>query len=94
MIFNNKRKAADTSEQAVYTCPMHPEVQSAEPGSCPKCGMFLVAKDEADKHDHASEHKHEAGEEASGGCCGGHGHKHAGKTTGGGCCGGQGHAHP
>ncbi|WP_442499164.1 copper-transporting P-type ATPase [Methylobacter sp. sgz302048] len=24
-----------------YTCPMHPEVQSAHPGSCPKCGMAL-----------------------------------------------------
>ncbi len=26
---------------AVYTCPMHPEVTSAEPGKCPKCGMAL-----------------------------------------------------
>ena len=24
-----------------YTCPMHPEVQSEKPGSCPKCGMAL-----------------------------------------------------
>ncbi len=24
-----------------YTCPMHPEVRAAEPGSCPKCGMAL-----------------------------------------------------
>ena len=24
-----------------YTCPMHPEVQSKGPGSCPKCGMDL-----------------------------------------------------
>ena len=24
-----------------YTCPMHPEVRSAGPGSCPKCGMAL-----------------------------------------------------
>ncbi|WAK03614.1 copper-transporting P-type ATPase [Methylobacter sp. YRD-M1] len=30
----------------IYTCPMHPEVQSAQPGNCPKCGMALepVAK--------------------------------------------------
>jgi|WetSurMetagenome_2_1015567.scaffolds.fasta_scaffold1180485_2 hypothetical protein len=28
-----------------YTCPMHPEVQSDKPGSCPKCGMELVRKD-------------------------------------------------
>lgn len=26
----------------IYTCPMHPEVRSASPGSCPKCGMDLV----------------------------------------------------
>jgi Cu(I)/Ag(I) efflux system membrane fusion protein len=25
-----------------YTCPMHPEVRSATPGTCPKCGMALV----------------------------------------------------
>ena len=25
----------------VYTCPMHPEVLSDTPGSCPKCGMTL-----------------------------------------------------
>ena len=24
-----------------YTCPMHPEVRQAQPGSCPKCGMAL-----------------------------------------------------
>jgi Cu+-exporting ATPase len=27
---------------AEYTCPMHPEVRSPSPGSCPKCGMALV----------------------------------------------------
>ncbi|MGN6119288.1 MAG: heavy metal translocating P-type ATPase [Rhodanobacter sp.] len=26
---------------AIYTCPMHPEVQQVGPGSCPKCGMAL-----------------------------------------------------
>jgi hypothetical protein len=28
----------------VYTCPMHPEVERSEPGTCPKCGMKLVPK--------------------------------------------------
>ena len=26
---------------AIYTCPMHPEVQQVGPGSCPICGMAL-----------------------------------------------------
>jgi Cu+-exporting ATPase len=33
---------ADSSDMPTsYTCPMHPEVQSALPGNCPKCGMAL-----------------------------------------------------
>jgi FtsP/CotA-like multicopper oxidase with cupredoxin domain len=28
----------------IYTCPMHPEVQSDKPGKCPKCGMNLEKK--------------------------------------------------
>jgi FtsP/CotA-like multicopper oxidase with cupredoxin domain len=29
----------------VYTCPMHPEVISEEPGHCPECGMKLLASE-------------------------------------------------
>ena len=30
--------------KAIYTCPMHPEVQQDHPGNCPKCGMTLEPK--------------------------------------------------
>lgn len=30
---------------AVYTCPMHPQVRQAGPGSCPICGMALEPED-------------------------------------------------
>jgi Cu+-exporting ATPase len=29
------------SNDQIWTCPMHPQVQRAEPGSCPICGMAL-----------------------------------------------------
>lgn len=32
---------ASAALAAEYTCPMHPEVISSEPGECPKCGMAL-----------------------------------------------------
>lgn len=41
-------KAAPPAERkpaaTIYTCPMHPEVTSDKPGTCPKCGMALVKK--------------------------------------------------
>ena len=35
------RPAAPVPEGAIYTCPMHPEIRQAGPGSCPICGMAL-----------------------------------------------------
>src|SRR4051794_1587360 len=35
--------APASSEPTVYSCPMHPEVTSDQPGRCPKCGMKLLA---------------------------------------------------
>jgi FtsP/CotA-like multicopper oxidase with cupredoxin domain len=32
-----------------YGCPMHPEIESDEPGRCPKCGMKLMATEAAPK---------------------------------------------
>jgi len=35
------RPTEPVQEGAIWTCPMHPEVQQAGPGSCPICGMAL-----------------------------------------------------
>ncbi|MGL5665146.1 MAG: efflux RND transporter periplasmic adaptor subunit [Shewanella sp.] len=44
-----------------YTCPMHPEVESHEPGRCPKCNMFLVEKEEEEEASTAAQHaEHQA----------------------------------
>jgi len=37
-----------------YTCPMHPEIVSPKPGTCPKCGMTLVPR--GAPMEHAAEH--------------------------------------
>ena len=49
-----------TEPTGPYTCPMHPDVASDTPGSCPKCGMDLVQQAEAGKHAHGGHggHKH------------------------------------
>ena len=36
--------AKPSTAHAIYTCPMHPEVQQDHPGDCPKCGMTLEPK--------------------------------------------------
>jgi FtsP/CotA-like multicopper oxidase with cupredoxin domain len=55
-----------------YTCPMHPEVVSDEPGHCPTCGMKLlpsqlVAEAGGGHEHHQHHHEHELQ----------HGHDHA-----------------
>ncbi len=35
------REPADAVGDAIWTCPMHPEIQRPGPGSCPICGMAL-----------------------------------------------------
>src|SRR3989454_1457461 len=30
------------ADETIYTCPMHAEIRSTSPGTCPKCGMTLV----------------------------------------------------
>ena len=36
-----KATAAAAKPGAIYTCPMHPQIRQAGPGSCPICGMAL-----------------------------------------------------
>ena len=36
-------KLLATAAATIYSCPMHPEVTSQEPGRCPQCGMKLLA---------------------------------------------------
>ncbi len=44
-------ETAEITEAAagtVYTCPMHPDVTSDQPGKCPTCGMDLVAQEKGE----------------------------------------------
>ncbi|MCD8557291.1 MAG: efflux transporter periplasmic adaptor subunit, partial [Shewanella xiamenensis] len=38
----HQHNSNSANQVKTYTCPMHPEVESHEPGRCPKCNMFLV----------------------------------------------------
>ena len=49
----NNAPKAETKEAAKpkgkYYCTMHPDVTADKPGTCSKCGMDLVERDEAKK---------------------------------------------
>lgn len=40
--------SAAASPAQKYTCSMHPDVVQDKPGKCPKCGMKLVPKNDAE----------------------------------------------
>jgi FtsP/CotA-like multicopper oxidase with cupredoxin domain len=63
-------------EGGSYACPMHPEVMSDDPGSCPKCGMKLLPANvvaAGGGHEHHHGHGHH-GEDHHG--HGSHDHSH------------------
>lgn len=37
----NTAKLMPSSEELIYSCPMHPEIRQLTPGDCPICGMAL-----------------------------------------------------
>lgn len=40
-----EREEPEGAADAVYTCPMHPEIEQLGPGGCPVCGMALEPKE-------------------------------------------------
>ena len=44
MLFRSSRRPVAGPPDAIYTCPMHPEIEQVGPGACPKCGMDLEPK--------------------------------------------------
>ncbi|MGH2590408.1 MAG: multicopper oxidase domain-containing protein, partial [Actinomycetota bacterium] len=64
--------AAEGDGPTVYTCPMHPEMKSEEPGHCPECGMKLLpaqlVAEAGGGHEHdATAHGHEGHDHAAAG---------------------------
>jgi FtsP/CotA-like multicopper oxidase with cupredoxin domain len=63
--------APETETPTAYSCPMHPEVLSQEPGHCPKCGMKLLPsallagatghENEGNAHESDAHHDHDHG---------------------------------
>jgi len=53
-VFKNKSGKEETKKSELYVCPMHPQIHSDHPGTCPICGMDLVLKGGEDKKDEST----------------------------------------
>ncbi len=40
--------SAEAAQETIWTCSMHPQIRSGEPGKCPICGMDLIPLESAD----------------------------------------------
>jgi FtsP/CotA-like multicopper oxidase with cupredoxin domain len=52
----------DVAPASSYVCPMHPEITSSEPGTCPICGMKLVPAEAAPAASHEAAGSHDHGD--------------------------------
>jgi len=52
----------DVAPASSYVCPMHPEITSSEPGTCPICGMKLVPAEAAPAASHEAGGSHDHGD--------------------------------
>lgn len=48
--------ANSIAKNAIYTCPMHPQIQQQGPGTCPLCGMALEPMDATAQADNSELH--------------------------------------
>lgn len=49
---SSTEEVQNTTDKALYACPMHPEVTGKKGDQCSKCGMDLTEPVEATKHNH------------------------------------------
>jgi P-type Cu+ transporter len=54
---STKQTSSRNGSEAIYTCPMHPEIEQVGPGDCPICGMDLEQK-VVDISDHGEEEQY------------------------------------
>ena len=48
-VLNKNKVQENIKKSELYICPMHPQIQSDHPGTCPICNMELVLKGSGDK---------------------------------------------